>query len=226
MFALENENNKMTQLSSSKIEIVQNRGSLLRSKIREFLCDGEYACQNKNLLLMAYVDIALEHHEAIQLLVKSQLYGSAFALTRSLFDTLFRALWINACATKKEIEKVINRDDGEFPCMSDTVAAIDQSYSTDVFFTSLKRRSWAAMCSYAHSGLLQITRRFTGDQVKPNYGDGEILEVLNAMNVAIILMSRMFFMSVGRQHEADEVEKMMAEYVMPEKPNEKQKSCS
>ena len=40
MFALENENNKVTQLSSSKIEIVRNRGSLLRSKIREFLCDG------------------------------------------------------------------------------------------------------------------------------------------------------------------------------------------
>ena len=67
------------------------------------------------------------------------------------------------------------------------------------------------MCSYAHSGLLQITRRFTGDEVKPNYGDGEILEVLNAMNIAVILVTRMFFMSVGRQHEADEVEKMMTE---------------
>ena len=108
----------------------------------------------------------------------------------------------------------------------DMVAAIDQRYSTDVFFTSIKKRSWAAMCSYAHSGLLQITRRFTGDEVKPNYGDGEILEVLNAMNIAVILVTRMFFMSVGRQHEADEVEKMMAEYVMPEQRSDQQESCS
>lgn len=222
MCALKNENNKVSRVSSSKIEVVQKRGSLLRSKIREFLCDGEYARQNKNRLLMAYMDIALEHHEAIQLLVKSQLYGSAFALTRSLFDTIFRALWINACATENQIEESINRDDAKFPRMGDMVAAIDQHYSTDVFFTSLKKRSWAAMCSYAHSGLLQITRRFTGEHVKPNYGDGEILEVLNAMNIAIILVSRMFFMSVGREHEADQVEKIMAEYVMPENPSEKQ----
>jgi hypothetical protein len=226
MCALKNENNKVSRVSSSKIEIVQNRVSLLRSKIREFLCDGEYVRQNKNLLLMAYMDIALEHHEAIQLLVKAQLYGSAFALTRSLFDTIFRALWINACATENQIEEIINRDDAKFPRMGDMIAAIDERYSTDVFFTSLKKRSWAAMCSYAHSGLLQITRRFTDDEVKPNYGDGEILEVLNAMNIAVILASRMFFMSVGRQHEADKVEKMMAEYVMPEKSSEEQKSCS
>ena len=82
------------------------------------------------------------------------------------------------------------------------------------------------MCSYTHSGLLQITRRFTGDEVKPNYQDGEILEVLNATNIAVILVSRMFFMSVGRQAEADEVEKIMAEYVMPNKRNDEQKSCA
>jgi hypothetical protein len=225
MFRLKNENNKVTQLSSSRIEIVQNRGSLLRANIREFLCAGEYACQDKNLLLMAYVDIALEHHEAIQRLIKSRLYGSGFALTRSLFDAVFRALWINACATEKQIQEVASRED-KFPCMSQMVAMIDQRYSAEKFFTSIKKRSWAAMCSYTHSGLLQITRRFTGDQVKPNYQDGEILEVLNATNIAVVLVSRMFFMSVGHQHEADEVEKMMAEYVMPEQENDQQESCS
>ena len=76
------------------------------------------------------------------------------------------------------------------------------------------------MCSYTHSGLLQITRRFTGDEVKPNYRDAEILEVLNATNIAVILVSRMFFMSVGHQREADDVEKMMAEYVTPQKQSD------
>jgi Family of unknown function (DUF6988) len=216
----------VTQLSSSKIEIVQNRGSLLRAKIRDFLCAGKYGRQDKSLLLMAYVDIALEHHEAIQRLIKSQLCGSAFALTRSLFDAVFRALWINACATEKQIQEVANRDDAKFPCMNQMVAMIDQRYSTDKFFTSIKKRSWAAMCSYTHSGLLQITRRFTGDEVKPNYKDGEILEVLNATNIAVLLVSRMFFVSVGHQREADKVEKMMAEYLMPDRRSEEEKSSS
>jgi hypothetical protein len=161
---------------------------------------------------MAYVDIVLEHHEAIYLLIKCKLYGSAFALMRSLFETTFRALWINKCATQDKIEEVASRDNAKFPCVAQMVASIDHSYSTDSFFRSIKTASWVAMCSYTHSGLLQITRRFSGNEVKPNYGDAEILEVLNATSVAIILLSRMFFVSLGCPHEAVEVEKMMAEY--------------
>ncbi len=196
---------------SSKIELVQNRGSVLRAKIREVLYQHAFASDTKTVLLTAYLDIGLEHHEAIHLLIKSQLHGSAFGLVRSLFDAVFRALWINGCATKDQVEEVASRDDAKFPPMSDMVTIIDQKYSTDNFFTSIKNASWAAMCSYTHPGLLQITRRFSGDQVKPNYGDAEILEVLNAVNTAVILLSRMFFMSTGCRHEAAEVEKMMAE---------------
>ncbi len=199
-------------MGECEIEAVQKRGLLIRNKIRDFLCDHDYPSETKKVLLMAYVDIALEHHEAIHVLIKSKLYGSAFALTRSLFETTFRALWINKCATQDEIEEVASRDEAKFPSVADMVAFIDQSYSTDNFFTSIKSASWAPMCSYTHSGLLQITRRFSGNEVKPNYRDAEIVEVLNATNVAIILLSRMFFVSMGCQHEAVAVEKMMAEY--------------
>jgi hypothetical protein len=199
-------------MTDSGIEVVQNRGSLLRRKIRELLYKHAYASETKNILLTAYVDIGLEHHKAIYLLIKSELYGSAFALTRSLFETTFRALWINKCATQDKIEEVASRDNAKFPCVAQMVTSIDHTYSTDSFFRSIKTASWAAMCSYTHSGLLQITRRFSGNEVKPNYGDAEILEVLNATSVAIILLSRMFFVSLGCRHEAVEVEKMMAEY--------------
>ena len=199
-------------MTDSEIESIVKRGLLLRTKIYEFMCGHAYPSETKTNLLIAYVAIALEHHEAIHLLVKSELHGSAFALTRSFFEAMFRALWINSCATQDQNEQVANRDDAKFPTVGEMVAMIDQRYSTDNFFTSIKRASWAAMCSYTHSGLLQITRRFTGNDVKANYGDAEILEVLNATNAAIILLSRMFFVSMGCQHEAAEVEKMMAEY--------------
>jgi hypothetical protein len=65
------------------------------------------------------------------------------------------------------------------------------------------------MCSYAHSGALQIARRFTNGEVKPSYSDGEILEVLNVTNTAVILLTIAFFKSMGCQQEADEIEKMV-----------------
>lgn len=195
----------------SEIELLNNRGAQLRIKIYELLHRRGHAAETKNILLMAYVDIALEHHESISLLMRSKLFGSAFALARPLFETMFRALWINKCATQDQIEEVANRDDAKFPNIAQMVQLIDQSYSTGPFFTSIKQTGWATMCSYTHSGLLQITRRFTGD-IKPNYKDAEILEVLNVTNIAIILLARMFFVSMGCHDEAAEAEKMMLDY--------------
>jgi hypothetical protein len=135
------------------------------------------ALDTKTTFLRGYVDIALEHHEAILLLIKTKLFGSAFALVRPLIETMLRGLWINALATASQIEEA-SQDKDIFPAMSQMLAEIDQTYATGAFFQSFKGSNWAAMCSYAHSGARQIARRFTKGEVKPRYSDGEILEVL------------------------------------------------
>ncbi len=195
----------------SQIEDFSNRGAEIRSRLCELLQRHDYPPDTKTAFLTGYVDIALEHHEAILLLIKSNLLGSAFALVRPLFDTMFRTLWINKAADQCQIEEA-SRDKDIFPAMSQMLVEIDQSYSTDNFFQSFKGAKWRAMCSYAHSGSLQIARRFTNGDVKPSYNDTEILEVLNATNTAVILLTRMFFVSMGCQREADETEKVMLEY--------------
>jgi hypothetical protein len=40
----------------------------------------------------------------------------------------------------------------------------------------LNQATRSALHSYAHSGLLQLTRRFDGNEVKPSYGEGETIE--------------------------------------------------
>jgi hypothetical protein len=195
----------------SSVEDISNRGAVIRSKLRELLPCDEYPSNTKNSFLFAYVDIALEHHEAISLLIKSKLFGSAFALVRPLIETMLRALWINAVATEIEIEKA-SRDKLNFPSMSQMVKEIDKSYSTDTFFQSFKGSGWKAMCSYAHSGAHQIARRFTNGEVKPSYSEGEILEVLNATSTAVVLLTRMFLVSMGCQREADKTVEIMVEY--------------
>jgi len=90
--------------------------------------------------------------------------------------------------------------------MSQMLAEIDQTYATGTFFQTFKGSNWEAMCSYAHSGARQIARRFTNGEVKPSYSDGEILEVLNVTNTAVILLTIAFFKSMGCQREADEIQ--------------------
>jgi hypothetical protein len=61
----------------------------------------------------------------------------------------------------------------------------------------------------AHSRLLVA---LPNGEVKPSYSDAEILEALNVTNTVVMLLMRMFFVSMGCQREADETEKIILEY--------------
>jgi Family of unknown function (DUF6988) len=94
----------------SLIDDIRSRGATMRGRLWELLVSHEYPTDTKSLLLTAYVDIALEHHAAIWLLTEHKLNGSAFALVRTVFDAMLRALWINAVATPEQIEQA-SRDE-------------------------------------------------------------------------------------------------------------------
>ncbi len=68
------------------------------------------------------------------------------------------------------------------------------------------------MCSYTHSGALQLARRFTGDELKPNYSEGGIGEALNLVTVALLLLMHTFFVSMGCHKDAEETETMLQQY--------------
>jgi hypothetical protein len=161
--------------------------------------------------LTGYIDIIIEHHESVFLLIERRLCGSAFTLLRSIFDSLYRALWVNACASSEQIENICENDKFEFP-RATMVSEIDEKYATDGFFSFLKKHSWSSMCSYTHSGLLQISRRFTGKDILPNYSEVEIEEVLNHANIALLLATRLFFGVMNKQAEARDVDDMLLGY--------------
>lgn len=190
---------------------ILSRGEVVRNRLRQMLSEKEYTSEDINNLLSAYTSIALEHHESIYLLINRELYGSAFALVRPLFDTFFRAHWVCRCATKEQVQEIYNNDSFQFPRMDDMAQNIDEKYASEEFFSIVKRNFWSSMCSYTHTGLLQIGRRFTGNIIKPNYSDGAILEVLKLANVFIILATRLFFETIKQIPEVKEIEKMILE---------------
>jgi hypothetical protein len=202
------------------LDDISIRGAEIRAQLRESLHRYEYGCNTKTLVLVSYVDLALEHHEAIWLLRKSELTGSAFALVRPVLDILFRALWINAVATEQQVEQA-SRDELYFPPMHKMRDDIKERYSdkscpkqAELFAILLRRLkdAWKTMSSYTHPGGHQITRRFTFDEVKPNYGEEEIASALNLATFALLLLMRMFWMSLSAQREADEIVELLAKY--------------
>jgi hypothetical protein len=209
--------------TASKVNLLEDiaiRGTEIRTRLRELLKGYKYPPGIKSHVLAAYVDIALEHHKAIWQLHESELAGSAFTLVRPVFDTLLRALWINACASAKQIEKAFD-DKLKFPRMRDLHDDIKEAYGDKddpeqlALLNELLRhlkRLWRPMCSYTHSGAFQIRQRFMSDEVKPNYSEGEIAEALNLVTVALLLLLRGFFMAMDRRDQAEETYTMIVQY--------------
>jgi Family of unknown function (DUF6988) len=209
----------------SLLDEITARGAEIRERLRDLLARHEYPADTKTVLVLAYVDTALEHHEAIWLLAKSKLSGSAFAVIRLVYDALLRALWINKVACPEQIEQA-SRDELRWPKMRQMLANIKQAYFGQTAEQNSERAEelelkedfqrvkdvWGPSCSYTHSGALQLGRRFTGDEVKPNYSEGEIAEALNLANAALFLMMPKFFTSMDLQREAEETLAMRRQY--------------
>ena len=100
---------------------------------------------------------------------------ASLALSRSVAEGVHRGLLLNFVATDAEVQDFEKRD--VLPInMTEVAKAIDAKYKAGDFFEDLKKRSWSALCSYTHSAILQLGRRFTLHKMEPSYTDEEIVE--------------------------------------------------
>jgi hypothetical protein len=206
----------------SLLEDITARGAEVRTRLRELLARHKYSADTKTVLVIGYVDTALEHHKAIWLLKDAKLHGSAFAFVRLVYDAMLRALWINKCACAEQIEQA-SRDKLHWQ-MGQVSDEIKQAYfghsaqedakfaaTLDECFERLKA-IWSASCSYTHSGALQLARRFSFDEVKPNYSEGEIVEALNLATMALLLFLPPLLLSMDYVLEAKDALAVLVQY--------------
>lgn len=78
------------ELQSSEQTVLQVKRILNKDKTSD---------DERSTVVVGFIDQAIEHHAAILLLLRSGLVGSAFALTRSVTEILFRGVWLTTCAT-------------------------------------------------------------------------------------------------------------------------------
>ncbi len=195
----------------SLLEDITTRGAEIRTRLREFLTRHDYTADTGTVLVIGAVDQALEHHEAIWLLHSRKLNGSAMAMIRLVYDAMFRALWLNACAKAEQIEQAAEdelnwlripvRDDIKRAYFGGVVEDPAKAAELDKVFG---KEIWKTLSSYTHSGSLQLTRRFTFNQVQPHYTDHELAQAFSRATDTLMFCSVLLLKSLGAHEEADD----------------------
>ena len=180
-------------------------------EVKRLLAIHGYPDDLRTVLVIGFIAQMIEHHEATLLLIHQGKAGSAFALARSLVEGMYRALWINLAATDAEVARFERRDDVGLT-MAELARLIDTAYEAEEFFTNLRARSWDALNSYTHTGVLQLGRRFREHNVEPAYSDGEIFEVTTYVTTCVVLLAGKFLAVQNRPNEGAAVEGLLETY--------------
>jgi len=186
-------------------ELKQAEETVLR--VKAVLNRDKTSDDERSTSVVGMIDQVLEHHAAILLLLRSGMTGSAFALTRPVTEADVRGVWLTACATDAEVMKFVEKDRIE-PSYGEMSEAIDTTCGID-YFAGFKTQTWKVLNSYTHTGMLQIGRRFTGDQLQPSYTDAEKVEVLRVITASVLLLVRPFLARQGHLDSAKEIDMLM-----------------
>jgi hypothetical protein len=151
--------------------------------------------------------------EAIVLLARYGLSGSALALVRPVFEILYRAAWICACAKPKEVDR-IKAGKFTFPKLVDMVAAIDAKHGFD-FFKGFKPSSWNEQNDFTHTGNLQIGSRLTRDDLQAAYPDEMIVVLVTTATIAAMMVAVLLLKTHNRTSDGERLEKVMTQFFTP-----------
>jgi hypothetical protein len=161
--------------------------------------------------VIGFISMLIEHQEAVLLLVMHEKTGSAFALARPIIEGAYRGMWLNLPATDAELKKFNDKDEIEIK-FGDMAAALDAAYGTEKLFKGLKKRSWDALNSYTHGGMLQIGRRFVKHEVINNYSEGAIYEITTSVTTVVLILISVFLKKHGYADSGKKIDALVETY--------------
>lgn len=92
-------------------------------------------------------------------------------------------------------------------------AKIDADFGLDHLMENfLNEVTRSALHSYTHSGLLQLGRRFDGNDIKPNYSDDEVIEVIRVTTSAVFMVTNLVTKHFGFEEDWKNVGQMFEEW--------------
>ncbi|RYH37537.1 MAG: hypothetical protein EON54_19210 [Alcaligenaceae bacterium] len=133
-----------------------------------------------NTLAIAFYAIALEHREAIVLLIGHGARTSAFALARSMYEANLKGSWARYCASEETLIRAF--DQGILPGFDIMVRQLGKVPGSENVFRRSKDMAWSGLSDFAHGGMKQVIRWVGEEGIAPRHTDVEVCELLALMN--------------------------------------------
>lgn len=139
----------------------------------------------RDKLAMAYLSLAIEHREAVMLLVHHGAASSATALSRSLLEAFVAGAWIKYTPDVDRLEKIysLRQPIPSFETMANKLRRI---HPLGEWFEAFKSH-YSTWGSYTHGHKLMITRWIRTDSIEPRYRTGQLVELLRHSDIIGIL---------------------------------------
>ncbi len=184
----------MVERNLDKLSIEISNACDLSAWISTKLNEVTINATTRNRIAAACFSVVLDHFDAVLALLgrNPKIYSSAFALTRLVFESYVRGMWLMYCARDEEIENFSNGT-FELPKTPIMIAAIEIAGNFDGKELSITYKNhWKNLCDYTHTGTLQVQRWNKIDAVEPNYSDEETIEVISFTKTYALLAALSF----------------------------------
>ncbi|HHF0484579.1 TPA: DUF5677 domain-containing protein, partial [Vibrio antiquarius] len=154
----------------------KSKNNLLQ--LEEALNHIELPRTDKVMIASSYYSICMEHYRSILTLLELQLYSSASALLRCLFESYVKGLWFYYCSDAKDIDR-LRRDKFEKP-FGALVSEIEETKGKGL--STAKKHLWRTLNGLTHSGAGQVSRRISDETIGSNFDEPFIEDVKRLTN--------------------------------------------
>ena len=194
-------------LSQAEIDAANEYGEALRLAVHE----TELPANERVRAAAGCFAIGQDIHHAIVKLIESQLFAGAFALVRVAFEAYVRGEWLWLCAKNNQVRRFLKG--AEPPSIGLMLEALEQQpVFQEQVLSTIKRRTWKAMCAYTHVGGLHVQRWVTADGIEPNYSADEVREALRFADIIVALSVVGTLGIADTEAAADSAEKVLGHY--------------
>lgn len=142
----------------------------------------------KTLVVGALAGVTIEHGKSIVFLIENELFASALSLVRPVFESGVKMLWLNRCATSRQIDRYIEKDRIDKPkTMKEMVQAVEDVADAAGILKTIHDLAWKSMSSYAHARYMQVGKRDQEGSTIPRWDDLIEREVCQIVGIMCLL---------------------------------------
>ena len=166
------------------IDQIQNALAFIDTEIIKLKGPGDV----RTRVFCALSDVAMEHGKSIYVLIRQELYSSAHALVRVMFETGVRSLWISKIATEDELEKYIAKDEIEDLNMRAMTKVVDDYYKLGGVLIDTHKQVWGPANSFTHGGILQVRKRLEGGVIAAVWDEKSERHLCQLIGLILLLL--------------------------------------